>query len=69
MSGTTMGVSGPVQYDAVLAVECFSDEHGGSEKMFRTEVQSDRGNDILECPECGIRRAVNLHVAPLGGEE
>lgn len=64
MNGTTMGVSGPVQYDA--DVICYSDEHEDGVRLMPTEQQSDKGNDILECPQCGVRRAVNLHVAPLG---
>jgi len=61
-----MGVSGPVQYDA--DVMCFSDEHEEGQQMMPTEERSDQGNDILECPECGVRRAVKLHVAALGGD-
>ncbi len=62
-----MGVSGPVQYDA--DVVCYSDGHEEGERMMPTEERSDQDNDILECPECGVRRAVNLHVARLGGDE
>lgn len=63
MPTTTNGVSGRVQYDA--DVTCFSDAHEEGEIMMATEEQSDRGNDILECPECGVRRAVNLRVVPV----
>lgn len=58
-----MGVSGPVQYDA--DVVCYSDDHEESARLIPTEEQSDKGNDILECPKCGVLRAVNLHVVPV----
>ena len=68
MVGTTSGVSGVVQYDA--DVYCFNvDAHDDGERMHPTEETSDKGNSILECPECGVRRAVNLHVRPLGGDD
>lgn len=66
MTGTSSGVSGSVQYDA--SVMCFNDEEHQSEdgvRMVAIGEQSDKGNDIFQCSECGIRRAVNLHVAPL----
>jgi len=65
MTGTSSGVSGPVQYDA--SVMCFSDEHDEGVQMIASGGQSDEGNDIFECVECGTRRAVNLRVVPVGG--
>ena len=68
MTGTTSGVSGVVQYDAT--VMCFNEsEHEDGVHMIHAEEQSEEGNDILEYPECGVRRAVNVHVAPLGHSE
>lgn len=63
MSGSASGVSGSVQYDA--DVSCYNDHEG--EQMFPTEETSDKGNTIFECPECDVRRAVNLQVVPVGG--
>ena len=60
---TTMGVSGSVEYD--LSVMCFNDDHDAGIRLIYAEEQSDKGNDILECPECGARRAVDVHVAPV----
>lgn len=65
MTGTSSGVSGPVQYDA--SVMCFNDdEHEDGVRMVAIGEQSDEGNDIFECVECGVRRAVNLRVVPVG---
>lgn len=67
MPGTASGVSGVVQYDA--DVYCFNeDKHEEGERMFPTEKTSDKGNTVHECPECGVRRAVNLRVVPVGGD-
>lgn len=61
MPPKTAGVSGDVQYD--LDISCFAKEHDDPQPMFETEELSDEGNAIVECPECGRRRAVNVHVA------
>jgi len=64
MVGSASGVSGVVEYDA--DVHCFNDdEHEEPQRLIATEEVSDEANTIFECPECGVRRAVNLHVAPL----
>jgi len=67
MTGSASGVSGPVEYDAT--VMCFSDKHDDGVHMIATDEQSDNGNDIFECVECGVRRAVNLRVVPVGGRD
>lgn len=68
MPSTTMGVSGCVQYDA--DVSCYNeDAHDEGQRMIRTGETSDKGNEILECPKCGVRRAVNLKVVPLRAAE
>lgn len=55
-----MGVSGSVQYD--LDIKCYSDEHDEGVHMYPTDEWSDENNPILECPECGTLRAVDVHV-------
>lgn len=65
MTGTSSGVSGSVQYDA--SIMCFNDEHDDGVQMIANGEQSDNGNDVFECVECGARRAVNLRVVPVGG--
>jgi hypothetical protein len=60
---TASGVSGSVEYDAELL--CVNDHD--PKRMHPQDETSVQGNTIYECPECGNRRAVNLHVAPLGG--
>lgn len=68
MTGTATGVSGVVEYDA--DVYCFNkDAHDDGEMMHPSDETSDKGNTIYECPECGVRRAVKLHVARLGKTE
>lgn len=55
------GVSGDVQYD--LDIMCFADEHDDGVHMYTNEEESDKGNPIVECPECGRRRAASVHVS------
>ena len=61
---TAAGTSGSVQYEADLF--CFNDHDG--KIMHPVDETSDKGNTIYECPECENRRAVNVRVAPLGGD-
>jgi hypothetical protein len=63
MGDTGSGVSGAVQYD--IDISCFADEHFEAQQMFPTDELTDRMNTIYECPECGVRRAVDVRVAPL----
>lgn len=62
--GSKMGVSGSVEYD--LTIQCFADSHE-PQPMLPTDELSDKNNPILKCPDCETRRAVDVHVAPLGG--
>jgi len=63
VSDTGSGVSGAAQYD--IDISCYSNAHDDGERMLPTDELSDRMNTVYECPECGIRRAVDVHVAPL----
>ena len=60
MPSKTSGVSGVVEYD--LDISCFADEHDEPQQMFETEETSNKGNALVECPECGRVRAVDVHV-------
>jgi len=62
MPTTDSAVSGDVQAD--VDISCFNDDHDPA-RLFPTEERSNKGNTILECPECGERRAVNLEVRRL----
>jgi hypothetical protein len=64
-TGERSGVSGVVQYD--LDISCYADAHDSGAQMLDTGDISDQGNPILACPDCGRRRAVNVHVRPVGG--
>lgn len=62
MPTTDTAVSGDVQADA--DVSCYNDEHEPA-RMVPTDETTEEGNSILECPECGTKRAVNLVVNTL----
>ena len=66
MPSKLAGVSGAIQYD--LDIMCFADDHDDGVHMIETTEDSDKGNAIVECPECGRRRAAKVHVAMLRGE-
>lgn len=63
MPSKLSGVSGAVQYD--LDIMCFADEHEDGVHMIETEERSNEDNPIVECPQCGRRRAASVQVAAL----